>query len=117
MVRQSIKISGINGIALTKLDVLDELDEIKICIQYELDGKKIDYLPASAEDQLKIRPIYKIFKGWKSSTKGIKDFESLPENAKKYISSIQKFIGAKVSSISTSPEREDTILLENPFNL
>ncbi|MDC0215579.1 adenylosuccinate synthase [Candidatus Pelagibacter sp.] len=117
LVRQTIKISGIDGIALTKLDVLDELDEIKICIQYELDGKKIDYLPASAEDQLKIRPIYKIFKGWKSSTKGIKDFESLPENAKKYISSIQKFIGAKVSSISTSPEREDTILLENPFNL
>ena len=117
LVRQTIKISGIDGIALTKLDVLDELNEIKMCIQYELDGKKIDYLPASTEDQAKIKPIYETFEGWKSSTKGIKNIEALPENAKIYISAIQKFIGAKISSISTSPEREDTILLENPFIL
>ena len=77
LVRQTIKISGINGIALTKLDVLDELDEIKMCVQYELDGKKIDYLPA-VEDQLKIKPIYKTFEGWKSSTKGIKNIDALP---------------------------------------
>ena len=117
LVRQTIKISGINGIALTKLDVLDELDEIKICVQYELNGKKIDYLPAAAEDQLKIKPIYQIFEGWKSSTKGIKNIESLPSNAKKYIFAVEDFIGAKISSISTSPKREDTILLENPFDL
>ncbi len=117
LVRQSIKISGINGIALTKLDVLDELDEIKMCIQYELDGKKIDYLPATLEDQLKIKPVYKIFSGWKKSTKGIKNIEELPENAKNYINSVEKFIETKISSISTSPEREDTILIENPFKV
>jgi len=117
LVRQSIKISGINGIALTKLDVLDELDEIKICIQYDLNGKKIDYLPASIDEQLKIKPIYKIFKGWRSSTKGIKNVDELPDNAKKYIFALEDFVGTKVSSISTSPKREDTILLENPFDL
>ena len=117
LVRQTIKISGINGIALTKLDVLDELEEIKMCIQYELNGKKIDHLPSASEDQLKVKPIYKVFEGWKSSTKGIKNIDDLPENAKKYIYAIEDFIGAKISSISTSPEREDTILLENPFDI
>tara|TARA_Y100001970_G_scaffold270803_1_gene365197 strand:+ start:2387 stop:3679 length:1293 start_codon:yes stop_codon:yes gene_type:complete len=116
LVRQSIKISGINGIALTKLDVLDELEEIKICIYYELKGKKIDYLPASRDDQLNIIPIYKSFKGWKSKTSGIKKFEDLPENAKIYIKFLEKFVQTKISSISTSPERKDTILVENPFN-
>jgi adenylosuccinate synthase len=117
LVRQTIKISGIDGIALTKLDVLDELDEIKMCIEYELDGKKINYLPAAVEDQLKIKPIYKTFPGWKTSTNGIKDMEALPENAKKYIFAVEEFIGAKVSSVSTSPERDDTILVENPFDI
>ena len=117
LVRQTIKISGIDGIALTKLDVLDELDEIKICVEYDLDGKKMNYLPAAVEDQLKIKPIYKTFPGWKSSTKGIKNIEALPENAKKYIYAVEDFIGAKISSISTSPERKDTILLENPFEV
>ena len=116
LVRQTIKISGINGIALTKLDVLDDLDEVKMCIAYELKGKKIDYLPAAVEDQLQVKPIYKSFKGWKSKTNGIKSFEELPENAKKYITEMEKFIETKISSISTSPEREDTILLIDPFN-
>ena len=115
LVRQTIKISGINGIALTKLDVLDELDEIKMCVSYELNGKKIDYLPAAVDDQLKVKPVYKVFKGWKSSTKGIKEFDQLPENAKVYIKELEKFIEAKISSISTSPERKDTILIESPF--
>ena len=117
LVRQTIKISGIDGIALTKLDVLDELDEIKMCVEYELDGKKIDYLPAAVEDQLKIKPVYKTFPGWKISTNGIKDMNALPKNAKKYIYAVKNFIGAKVSSISTSPERDDTILVENPFDI
>ncbi len=117
LVRQSIKISGIDGIALTKLDVLDELDEIKICVKYELEGKKIDYLPAAVEDQLKIKPIYQTFTGWKSPTNGIKNLDTLPDNAKKYVYAIEDFIGAKISSISTSPERKDTILLENPFDV
>jgi len=117
LVRQTIKVSGIDGIALTKLDVLDELDEIKMCVKYELNGEKLDYLPAAFEDQQKIKPIYKIFPGWKSSTNGIKNINALPENAKKYIFAVEDFIGAKISSISTSPEREDTILIENPFDL
>ena len=117
LVRQTIKVSGIDGIALTKLDVLDELDEIKMCVQYELDGKKIDYLPAAVEDQVKIKPVYKVFPGWKSSTNGIQEFEKLPDNAKIYIQAIENFIEAKISSISTSPERQDTILVENPFEI
>ncbi len=115
LVRQTIKIAGINGIALTKLDVLDQLDEIKMCIAYEVDGKKMDYLPASVEDQFKAKPIYKTFKGWNCSTCGIKKFEDLPDNAKKYILELEKFIETKVSSISTSPERKDTILIVDPF--
>ena len=115
LVRQTIKISGVNGMALTKLDVLDELDEIKMCIAYKLNGKQYDYLPAGAEDQFKIEPIYETFPGWKESTKGIRNMENLPNNAKKYIYAVEDFIEAKISSISTSPEREDTILVESPF--
>ena len=117
LVRQTIKISGINGIALTKLDVLDDLDHIQMCVGYELNGNKIDYLPAAVDDQLKVKPIYKTFQGWKSSTKGIKIFNDLPENAKKYIKELEEFIETKVSSISTSPERNDTILIEDPFEI
>ena len=115
LVRQTIKISGINGIALTKLDVLDTLKEIKMCVGYEIDGKKIDYLPASLEEQIKVKPIYKVFKGWLQSTKGIKNLEELPQNARNYIKELENFIDAKISSISTSPERNDTILIEDPF--
>jgi len=115
LVRQTIKISGIHGIALTKLDVLDELEEIKMCIGYEINGKKIDYLPAASEDQFNIKPIYKSFLGWKSKTQGIRNFKDLPDNARKYIHALEDFIEAKISSISTSPERDDTILVEDPF--
>ena len=115
LVRQAIKISGIDGIALTKLDVLDELDQIKMCVKYEIDGKELDYLPAAVDDQLRIKPIYKTFQGWKSSTHGIKNFDELPDKAKIYVRALEKFIETNISSISTSPERNDTILLENPF--
>ena len=115
LVRQAIKISGIDGIALTKLDVLDELDQIKMCVKYEIDGKELDYLPAAVDDQLRIKPIYKTFQGWKSSTHGIKNFDELPDKAKIYVRALEKFIEINISSISTSPERNDTILLENPF--
>jgi adenylosuccinate synthase len=117
LVRQTIKLSGITGVALTKLDVLDELDEIKVCVQYDLNGTKLDYLPAASEDQFNIKPIYKTFPGWKSSTKGIRNIEELPDKAKNYINALEDFIGAKISSISTSPEREDTILIEDPFKV
>ena len=88
-----------------------------MCVEYELDGKKIDYLPASVEDQLKIKPIYKTFPGWKKSTNGVKNIDELPQEARDYIYAIEDFIGAKISSVSTSPEREDTILIENPFEI
>ena len=115
LVRQTIKISGINGIALTKLDVLDELDEIKMCVGYELNGKKMDYLPAASEDQFNIKPVYKTFPGWKSKTQGIRNLKDLPDKALRYIHALEDFIEARISSISTSPEREDTILVEDPF--
>ena len=117
LVRQTVKMSGIDGIALTKLDVLDELEEINMCIEYDLDGTKIDYLPAAAEDQARVKPIYKTFKGWKSSTEGIRNYDELPREAKIYLSELEDFIGTKISSISTSPERDDTILVENPFKV
>ena len=115
--KKSIQVNGISRLCITKLDVLDELDEIKMCVEYDLNGKKIDYLPAAVEDQLKIKPIYKTFDGWKTSTNGVKNINDLPENAKKYLFAIEDFIGAKISSISTSPERDDTILVENPFEI
>ena len=115
LVKQTIKISGINGIALTKLDVLDELNEIKVCVAYELNGEKIDYLPASSEQQFLVKPIYKTFEGWKTSTCGIKNFSDLPKQAQIYVNFIEEFVEAKVSTISTSPERKDTILIEDPF--
>ncbi len=115
LVKQTIKISGINSIALTKLDVLDELDEIKMCISYKIDNREIDYLPTTIEDQQKIVPVYKTFKGWKTPTRGIKKIDNLPEEAKIYVNELEKFIETKISSISTSPERNDTILIEDPF--
>ena len=116
LVRQTIKISGIDGIALTKLDVLDDLKEIKMCIGYELNEKTIDHFPAAVEDQLNVKPLYKKFEGWETKTQGIKKFDDLPNNAKIYVKAIEEFVETKISSISTSPEREDTILLIDPFN-
>ena len=115
LVKQTCKISGITGIALTKLDVLDELDEIKMCVGYKLNGKSIDYLPAAVEDQIKVKPVYQTFKGWNMRTRGVRNIEKLPSEAKTYIQAIEKFIEVKISSISTSPERKDTILIEDPF--
>ena len=115
LVKQTCKISGITGIALTKLDVLDELNEIKMCVGYKLNGNTIDYLPAAVEDQIKVKPVYQTFKGWNVSTKGVRNIEKLPSEAKTYIQAIEKFIEVKISSISTSPERKDTILIEDPF--
>ena len=115
LVKQSCVISGIKGIALTKIDVLDEFKNLYICVAYKLNGKKIDYLPADLQNQLKVKPIYKRFDGWLKNTKGIKKWKDLPKNAQKYINFIKDYCGVKISSISTSPKREDTILLDNPF--
>jgi len=115
LVKQSCSISGINGIALTKIDVLDQFKDLYVCVAYKLNGKKIDYLPSALQDQIKVKPIYKRFNGWLKNTKGIKKWNKLPKNAQKYIKFINNYCGVKISSISTSPKREDTILLENPF--
>ena len=117
LVRQSCIISGINGITLTKIDVLDQFKDLYVCVAYKLEGKKIDYLPSTLEDQIKIKPIYKRFDGWQKNTSGIKKWKDLPKNAQNYIKFIKNFCGVKISSVSTSPKREDTILLENPFKL
>jgi len=115
LVKQSCTISGVNGIALTKIDVLDQFEKLYICVAYKFNGKKIDYLPSSLQDQIKVKPIYKQFNGWLKNTSGIKKWKNLPKNAQKYIKFIKDFCGVEISSISTSPKREDTILLKNPF--
>ena len=115
LVKQSCVVSGINGIALTKIDVLDEFKDLYVCVSYKLNGKKINYLPSALQDQIKVRPIYKRLDGWLENTKGIKKWKDLPKNAQKYVNFIKNYCGVKISSISTSPKREDTILLENPF--
>jgi adenylosuccinate synthase len=115
LVKQSCIVSGINGIALTKIDVLDQFKYLYVCIGYKLNGKKIDYFPSALKDQFKVKPIYKRFNGWQESTQGIKKWKHLPKNAQKYITFIKNYCGVKISSISTSPRREDTILLKNPF--
>ena len=116
LVRQALTQSGVTGIALTKIDVLDHFEEIKICIGYELDGNKIDYFPSSDTDQKKIIPIYESFKGWQSSTTGISEFEKLPQGAKDYINLISKLTKTQIDLVSTSPKREDTILINKIFN-
>ncbi len=115
IVRQTIKLGGITGIALTKLDVLDGMEELKICIGYKLDGKEIDYLPASQAEQTAVEPIYETMDGWSESTYGARSWADLPANAVKYVKHIEELIGAPVTLLSTSPERDDTILMQDPF--
>jgi adenylosuccinate synthase len=113
--RQSVKVSGINGIALTKLDVMDTLDEIKVCVAYECRGKRYDYLPASMDLQTDAKPIYETISGWKKDLKGVRNFKDLPEKAVSYVRRLEELIGAPAAVISTSPERDDTILIRDPF--
>ena len=115
IVNYTVKLSGINGIALTKLDVLDTFKEIKICVGYKINKTKIKTVPESYTDMEKIKPIYETLKGWQKSTQKCKSFSELPINAKKYIKRIEKLIECPVSMISTSPERNDTILVTDPF--
>ncbi|CAN7511204.1 adenylosuccinate synthase [Rhizobium sp. LjRoot30] len=115
LVRQTVKTSGISGIALTKLDVLDGLDELKICVGYKLDGVEIDYLPASQSAQARIEPVYITLEGWKESTVGARKWADLPAQAIKYVRQVEELIGAPVALLSTSPERDDTILVTDPF--
>ena len=115
LVRQSVAVNGITGIALTKLDVLDGFKELKICVGYELDGKRIDYLPASQGAQARVVPVYETMEGWNETTVGARSWADLPAQAIKYVRRVEELIGAPVSMLSTSPERDDTILVTDPF--
>ncbi|MEM6711744.1 MAG: adenylosuccinate synthase [Pseudomonadota bacterium] len=115
LVRQTVKTSGITGIALTKLDVLDGMDELQICTGYELDGQTIHYLPASQGQQARAKPIYTTMQGWQETTAGARSWSDLPAQAVKYVRYVEELIGAPVALLSTSPERDDTILVHDPF--
>jgi adenylosuccinate synthase len=115
LVRQAVAVNGINGIALTKLDVLDGLDEIKVCTGYRLNGELIDYLPAAQAAQAAVQPVYETLEGWKDTTAGARSWSQLPAQAIKYVRYIEELIGCPVALLSTSPERDDTILVTDPF--
>ena len=115
LVRQVVRVSGIDGIALTKLDVLDGFAELKVCVGYELDGERIDSLPAGQNAQGRVKPVYQDFEGWTQSTRGARSWAELPAQAVKYVRSIEELIECPVTLLSTSPERDDTILMRDPF--
>jgi adenylosuccinate synthase len=115
-VRQAIKTAGIDGIALTKLDVLDGFDEIKICTSYRRGGETYDYVPAGTTAQAEIEPVYEVAEGWQESTRGARSWAQLPATAIKYIRRLEELIGAPVAMLSTSPERDDTVLVRDPFS-
>ena len=115
LVRQAVAVGGVTGIALTKLDVLDTLETVKVCTGYMLDGKKIDYLPAHAADQMRVESVYEEIKGWCDTTQGARSWADLPARAIKYVRRIEELIRCPVALVSTSPERDDTILVRDPF--
>lgn len=115
VVRQTIKVGGIDGLALTKLDVLDGFDELKVCVAYELNGQRLDYYPASQIEQAQVTPIYETMPGWKESTRGARSWAELPAEAIKYVKRLEELVESTVTLLSTSPERDDTILVQDPF--
>ena len=115
LVRQTCVTGGVDGIALTKLDVLDGFDEIKICVAYEADGQTLDYLPADANLQARLTPVYETLEGWSETTAGARSWAQLPANAIKYVKRVEELIGAPVALLSTSPDRDDTIMVQDPF--
>ncbi len=115
LVRQTCATSGVSGISLTKLDVLDGFDELKICVGYELDGERLDYLPTAADQQARVTPVYETMKGWSDSTAGARSWADLPAEAIKYVRRIEELIQCPVALLSTSPERDDTILVTDPY--
>jgi adenylosuccinate synthase len=115
LVRQTVLTCGIDGLALTKLDILDGFDEIKVCVRYRLDGREIDYLPADERAQARVEPVYETIDGWQEPTARARSWAQLPAQAIKYVRRIEELVGCPVALLSTSPEREDTILMKNPF--
>jgi len=115
LVRQTARTSGINGLALTKLDILDGFDQIDVCVGYKLDGKEIDHLPAGEGAQSRVEPVYETIEGWKEPTANARSWADLPAQAIKYVRRVEELVGCPIALLSTSPEREDTILVQNPF--
>ena len=115
LVRQTCMTSGVTGIALTKLDVLDGFEELRICTGYELDGEMLDHLPIASELQRRCKPVYETLPGWSQSTVGARTWADLPAEAVKYVRRVEELIGCPVALLSTSPERDDTILVADPF--
>ncbi|MCE8442261.1 adenylosuccinate synthetase, partial [Rhodovulum sulfidophilum] len=115
LVRQTCATSGMNGIALTKLDVLDGFETLKVCVGYELDGERLDHLPTAADQQARCTPVYEELPGWQESTEGARSWADLPANAIKYVRRVEELIDCPVALLSTSPERDDTILVTDPF--
>src|SRR5690242_2574834 len=115
LVRQTARTSGINGLALTKLDILDGFDQIEVCVGYKLDGKEIDHLPAGEGAQARVEPVYETIEGWKEPTANARSWADLPAQAIKYVRRVEELVGCPIALLSTSPEREDTILVQNPF--
>ena len=115
LVRQAVKLGGIDGLALTKLDVLDGFDTIKVCTAYNLGGQLLHHLPAGLSAQANVRPVYEELEGWRESTRGARSFAELPANAVKFIKRLEELVECPVALLSTSPDREDTILVHDPF--
>ena len=115
MVRQACATSGVNGLALTKLDVLDGFEEIKVCVAYKLNGQTIDFYPAGLTDQAAVEPVYESMPGWKETTRGARSWSDLPAEAVKYVRRLEELVGKPCALVSTSPEREDVILMRDPF--
>jgi adenylosuccinate synthase len=117
MVRQAVELGGVNGLALTKLDVLDSFAEIKLCTGYRLDGQDLDHVPTLPSQQARLEPVYEVMEGWQSSTEGARSWKDLPALAIKYIRRIEELVGCPIALVSTSPKREDVILVQNPFGV
>jgi adenylosuccinate synthase len=115
LVRQAVAVSGVTGVALTKLDVLDGFETVKVCTGYRIDGRAFDYLPPHAADQARVEPVYEEVGGWQGSTRGARSWADLPAEAIKYVRRVEELIRCPVALVSTSPEREDTILVRDPF--
>jgi adenylosuccinate synthase len=115
LVRQSVAVGGIEGIMLTKLDILDGFEKLKVCVGYRLHGREVDYLPAGLRDQASLEPIYEELDGWSESTQGARSWKDLPANAVKYVRRVEELIGAPVALVSTSPQRDDIIMMRDPF--
>jgi len=115
LVRQTCATSGVSGIALTKMDVLDGFEKLKICVAYDLDGQRLDYLPTAADQQTRCKPVYEEMEGWSDVTAGARSWADLPGAAVKYVRRIEELIQCPVALLSTSPERDDTILVTDPF--